>query len=65
MSAPNTNIEKQARRHRGALWGIALAVLTAVILFVGYMTVIVDRGNEPEGADVQIDGRTGLPETAD
>ena len=30
MSAPDTNIEKQQKRHYGPLWGIA-----AVLVFVG------------------------------
>ncbi|WP_010137710.1 hypothetical protein [Oceanicola sp. S124] len=27
MSAPDTNTDRQQRRHRGAIWGIAIAVL--------------------------------------
>ncbi len=37
MSAPNTNIEKQARRHRGPLIGMALAVLFGVALIVYWL----------------------------
>ena len=29
MTAPNTNVEKQAKRHRGPLVGIILAVVVA------------------------------------
>ena len=29
MSAPDTNIEKQKRRHFGPLWGIALVLAVA------------------------------------
>ncbi len=37
MSAPNTNIDKQARRHRGPLIGMALAVLFGVLLIVYWL----------------------------
>ena len=30
MSAPDTNIEKQQRRHFGPLWGITLVLVVAV-----------------------------------
>ena len=32
MSAPNTNVEKQARRHRWSIWGISIALAAAVIV---------------------------------
>lgn len=34
MSAPQTNLEKQKRRHRGPLIGMILCVLFAVVLAV-------------------------------
>lgn len=37
MSAPKTNIEKQTRRHRGALIGMWVAVGLALVLFVIWM----------------------------
>ena len=61
MSPPDTTIEKQKRRHRGPLWGIGLAVVFAFGLFVWWITYVAEEGNEPEGADVQIDGATGEP----
>jgi hypothetical protein len=38
MSAPDTNVEKQARRHKPALYGIALAVLVAVVAIIVFAT---------------------------
>lgn len=40
MSAPQTNVEKQARSHRSVIWGIAIAVafgllMAALITFTG------------------------------
>lgn len=37
MSASNTNIDKQVRRHRGPLYGIAIAVGFAAVLFAGLL----------------------------
>jgi hypothetical protein len=34
MSAPNTNVEKQKRRHWPVLWGIGAVVVFAAILFL-------------------------------
>lgn len=64
MSAPDTNLEKQVVRHRGALWGIGAAVLFAALLFVGFFFGVVGGGTEPQGAQTQIDGRTGAVEQA-
>ncbi len=35
MTAPNTNVEKQTRRHKGSLGGIALAIALAIIVIAG------------------------------
>lgn len=59
MSAPQTNIEKQKRKHKGPLIGMAVGVLFALgmlVLLIGYVT---DKGGVPQGADTQIDSRTG------
>lgn len=59
MSASETNIEKQTRRHKGPLVGMGLGVgfaLVLLLVFVGYQAYL---GDEPDGAEVQIDGRTG------
>lgn len=59
MSAPETNVEKQEKRHKPALIGMGAAVVWAGVLLVGLILWIVYQGNEPEGAEAQIDGRTG------
>ena len=50
MSAPTTNIEKQTKRHRPALWGIIAAAVFAALLFFAYLANLAAQGNEP-GAD--------------
>ena len=66
MSAPQTNIEKQERRHAAPIWGIILAVIFGVIVG-GLLTTgtAFFGGDQPEGAETRIDGRTGAEEPAD
>lgn len=59
MSSPDTNLEKQKRRHAAPLRGIIAAVGFAVALLAGLLIWTVSDGGEPEGADTQVDGRTG------
>ena len=59
MSAPDTNTEKQAEKHKASLSGMALAVGGGVLLLILLMVFVILGGDDPEGADVQIDGRTG------
>ena len=47
MSSSNTNIETQARRHRGPLVGIALAVVFAALLFGGLMAWTAYQPSNP------------------
>ncbi|KIT15196.1 hypothetical protein [Jannaschia aquimarina] len=41
MSAPETNIEKQERRHAGPLIGITACLVFAAIILVAYFGFIV------------------------
>ena len=59
MSAPKTDLDKQKKRHRGAMTGIITVVVFALILLAILMVFISANGNDPEGADTQIDARTG------
>ncbi|MCB5197661.1 hypothetical protein SAMN05428995_102102 [Loktanella sp. DSM 29012] len=59
MSAPKTDLDKQEKRHRGALTGIGTVVIFALLLLATLLFFLSADGNEPEGAEVQIDGRTG------
>lgn len=65
MSAPSTNIDTQTRRHRPALYAIAAVSFLAGALLTGLLGHVLDEGSAPEGAEVQIDGRTGLPISGD
>lgn len=60
MSAPHTDLEKQARRHRGPLNGMFAVVLFALVMLgiLGFWAF--GRGGAPEGADVQV--QTGVAE---
>lgn len=37
MSPPDTNIEKQEKRHKGPLLGMPGAIIAAAVIFVGVM----------------------------
>jgi len=59
MSAPETNVEKQAKRHKGPLSGMAGGLLFVGVLLVAFMAWTFMQADEPEGAETQIDSRTG------
>ncbi len=65
MSAPKTDIDKQEKRHRGPLRGMAIVVVFTLILLAGLMFWTSGNGNDPEGADTQIDGSTGAEAPAE
>jgi hypothetical protein len=53
MSAPQTNVEKQERRHRGPLIGMALALAAvAVLAFV----FLAEGGDEVTGVPTDAGG---------
>ncbi|MCL3880747.1 hypothetical protein [Marivita sp. GX14005] len=47
MSAPKTNIEKQEKRHRPALWGMGILVVLVALGYFFYVTFLAAEGNEP------------------
>lgn len=59
MSAPDTDLEKQRTRHRPALFGIGLSAAVAAVLLVVFLGWVFAQGDDPEGAEQQVDGRTG------
>ena len=59
MSAPDTDPEKQVKRHRPSLIGMGVVVVLALAMLLALITFVVDRGGVPEGAEEQVDGRTG------
>ncbi|MCU0901584.1 MAG: hypothetical protein MUC82_13970 [Cypionkella sp.] len=59
MSAPQTNIEKQRRRHAGPLIGMIVLAAAVGIGFVWWLGQEAADSNPGQGSAVQIDGRTG------
>ncbi|WP_375263403.1 hypothetical protein [Palleronia sp.] len=47
MSPPDTNTEKQKRRHKGPLMGLAGVITWALVLLALLAIYVVFRGNEP------------------
>lgn len=62
MSAPDTNIDRQKRRHRGPLVGMAAVILFATAIGAYYLGYLATEGSTPGEPEVQIDGRTGEAE---
>ena len=60
MSAPDTNTEKQEKAHKAPLRiGILLPLaFVALIAVIGLLAMFMG-GDAPEGAETQVDGRTG------
>ncbi|MDO9581825.1 MAG: hypothetical protein Q7J24_01745 [Desulfomicrobium sp.] len=72
MSAPQTNLEKQKRRHRGPLIGMIVVVLAVGLYYLWWVGYEVAESDPPQGSQIQIDGRTGeqvvpegMPDTPD
>lgn len=66
MSAPQTNIEKQKRRHRGPLVGMIVVVIAVGLGYLWWVGYEVAESDPAQGTQTQIDGRTGeqvIPET--
>lgn len=59
MSAPNTNVEKQKKDHKSALFGIRGAMIFAGALLLGLVFWLSYQGQEPRNPETKIDGRTG------
>ncbi len=51
MSAPHTDLEKQKKQHRTALFGMRAVVLWALVLLGLLALYVVFRGNEPDEGD--------------
>lgn len=65
MSAPDTNVEKQADKHKGPLRGIAFAMMWGLGLLVLLVVFLFLSGDDPVGADEQVDSRSGAVVEAD
>lgn len=48
MSAPHTDVEKQEKRHKGPLAGMAVVAVFGVLLILLLVFLGFGQGNEPE-----------------
>ena len=65
MSAPDTNVEKQAKNHYGPIIGIGAGLIFVAILLVAYLFFIASPeddtpDNTPTGEAVQTDGNATI-----
>ncbi|MFQ6553258.1 hypothetical protein AAD018_013055 [Aestuariibius insulae] len=59
MSAPDTDLEKQEKKHKGPLIGMGAAAGFGVVLLIVFVGYLVISGGAPSGSEDQVDGRTG------
>lgn len=64
MSAPETELETQKRRPGTPLKLLLLVVAAAILGILAWTAFVVDEGGTPDGANLQVDGRTGEVEPA-
>ena len=65
MSAPDTDVEKQAKRHAGPIIGITAGLIFGTIILVAYLFFIASPDdntpdNTPTGDAVQTDGNATI-----
>ena len=56
MSAPTTNVEHQASRHRAPIWGILIAMIFGGIMGAAITFTATSGDDNPAGSDVEING---------
>ena len=62
MSAPDTRMKKQAKRHRGPLIGMIIGVAFALSALVWMLSTNVTADPEtPANSDAQVEGTVGPP----
>jgi hypothetical protein len=59
MSAPDGDLERQSKHHRGPLQGMFAVVIFALILLGLLSFWAFGRGGDPEGAEAQVNDATG------
>lgn len=59
MSAPDANLDKQKKNHRGPLVGITIGLVFVAILLVLLIVFVFSSGTDREGDGLVVDGRTG------
>jgi type IV secretory pathway VirB10-like protein len=59
MSAPQTNLRTQERRHRGPIIGMVAVVTFALLLLFWLMMDMANEGTPADNNAPEIDGRTG------
>ncbi|WP_371154220.1 hypothetical protein [Jannaschia sp. 2305UL9-9] len=64
MSAPDTNLDRQKKRHAGPLIGIGAGVIFAIILIFAYVTYLAEPAGEGE-ADVVESPEVAAPTTSE
>lgn len=62
MSAPQTNVEKQQRNHKGPLIGMVVVVIAVISGFVWWIGAETSDANLAPGAQSPLDTSQGAPD---
>ena len=46
MSAPDTNVDKQEKKHKPSLWGIRGAMLFGALMIILMLFFVIDNGRD-------------------
>ena len=65
MSAPDTNVEKQVKRHKTPLAGMAIAGAFSGLLLLAFLLWLSANGNTPEETGPQVEVTPGLGATVE
>tara|TARA_R110002124_G_scaffold53302_2_gene152813 strand:+ start:261 stop:458 length:198 start_codon:yes stop_codon:yes gene_type:complete len=65
MSAPDTNVERQEKRHKPSLLGIRGAIIFGVVMVLLVILFSVMRGGDPAVSGSDVDVETVAPGTND
>lgn len=60
MSAPDTNVKKQADKHKAPLMGMGGVVIFGSILLLGLLIWVVANGNTPGESDETVEGTAAV-----
>ncbi len=60
MSAPNTNVEKQQKRHAGPLVGIVAGVAFVAVILLGFVFFTTGGGDEDVDVAIPADAESNV-----
>ncbi|MBY5972185.1 hypothetical protein [Pseudooceanicola marinus] len=57
MTAPDTNVETESRKHKAPIWGILLAVIFGLLMILAIVTTAFERSDEEAAPEAAVEGQ--------